>query len=521
MLVCATLLVGCSSDNKESREMLKKSIINLRQEPPQLNSILAYDSVSFNVINHVFEGLTRIDKNQNVIPGVAKGWDISEDKLTYTFYIRNSKWSDGSKISAKDFEFAIKEVLNPKNLSQHASVMYMIKNAKEYNQGNCLREDVGIIAKSDDILEITLEYPCSYFLYLTSCANFMPVKQEFYERQRGQYAKTEQNMIFNGAWIIDEWNHGQKMILRKNLNYWNSNNIRLNEIECLMVKDEQLEYSLFKDGNLDIMNVVGDNLNQAINDGYTVKKYLDGVTVYLEFNINSNILKDKNIRDSITYVIDKDELCDDILKNGDIKATTLINPVVKSGSEIDIQKHKITNKKQRLNLAKSLFEAGIRQLGISNLNDVSITMLAQDGEISTKEALYYKECIEKNLNVSVNLITLPFGEQLQKYRNGDFDIAIVKLAPDYNSPITYLDMLSSNNSLTYKNEIYDELLTMAQCETNDKKRVEMIKEMENIISRDVPIYPLYYRQMYYVVNTKIKDIVKGAFRDLDMYYAHY
>ena len=90
MLVCATLLVGCSSDNKESREMLKKSIINLRQEPPQLNSILAYDSVSFNVINHVFEGLTRIDKNQNVIPGVAKGWDISEDKLTYTFYIRNS-----------------------------------------------------------------------------------------------------------------------------------------------------------------------------------------------------------------------------------------------------------------------------------------------------------------------------------------------------------------------------------------------------------------------------------------------
>ena len=116
---------------------------------------------------------------------------------------------------------------------------------------------------------------------------------------------------------------------------------------------------------------------------------------------------------------------------------------------------------------------------------------------------------------------MPFGEQLQKYRNGDFDIAIVKLAPDYNSPITYLDMLSSNNSLTYKNEIYDELLTMAQCETNDKKRVEMIKEMENIISRDVPIYPLYYRHMYYIVNTKIKDIVKGAFRDLDMYYAHY
>ena len=194
-IICLT---GCYDSYDDTREKQKKVIINLEYDPPELNSILSMDNVSFSVINHVFEGLTRFDKNQNIIPGVAKKWKVSDDGLTYTFYIRNGKWSDGSKISAKDFEFAFKEVLNPRNLSEYASIMYMIKNAKSYNLGEGLREDVGIIAKDDDVLEITLEKPCSYFLYLTATSPFMPIKKGFYERQSGLYAKTEKNMIFNG-----------------------------------------------------------------------------------------------------------------------------------------------------------------------------------------------------------------------------------------------------------------------------------------------------------------------------------
>ena len=520
-VISCGFLAGCNNDSeKDVREKQKKIIVNLKQEPPDLNTLTSYDGVSFNVINHVFEGLTRVDKNQNIIPAVAKSFTISEDDLTYTFYIRDCKWSDGSKISAKDFEFAIKEVLNPKNLSEHASMLYMIKNAKDYNLGNGLREDVGIVAKNDDILEVTLENPCSYFLYLTSCSIFMPIKQDFYERQNGMYAKTEQNMIYNGAFIIDYWEKGDKIILSKNLNYWNSSNVKLNEIEMLMVSDLNEEYKLFCENKLDMINLVGDNLEKAVNDGYTVKKYLDGVTVYLEFNVNNRFLKNKNIRKAISNAIDVEEVCNNILKNGDKKAQTLTNPVVKDGNLVAISQSK-NIKKRQIGMAKEFLNMGCSELGIINSKNVEISILVQDSDTSLKEATYYKECLESNLGITVNLIVLPFKENLSKYINGDFDMTVVYVSPDYNSPITYLDMLSKNNSLTYQNDKYDNLLEMAKYETNEKRRIELYKEMENIIATDVPIYPLYYRHMNYIINPKIKDVERGAFKEFDLNYAHY
>lgn len=520
-VVLSVFLVGCNNDSENDiREKQKKIIVNLRQEPPDLNTLSSYDGVSFNVINHVFEGLTRVDKNQNIVPAVAKHYTISEDNLTYTFYLRDCKWSDGSKIYAKDFEFAIKEVLNPKNLSEHASMLYMIKNAKKYNTENGLREDVGIIAKGDDILEITLENPCSYFLYLTSCSFFMPIKQEFYERQNETYAKTEQNMIYNGPFIIDYWENDKRILLSKNLNYWDSSNVKLNEIEMLMENNPEVEYKLFKQHKLDMIDVTGDILENAINDGYTVKKYLDGVTIYLEFNVNNMYLKNRNIRKAITNAIDVEEVCNNILKNGDIKAQALTNPVVKDGSIVVASQSK-NLKKQQIGLAKEYLNMGCRELKIANTQDIEIGLLTQDSDTAIKEANYYKECIENNLGITVNLISLPFKENISKYKNGDFDLTVVCVSPDYNSPISYLDMLSTSKSLTYQNDTYDNLLEMAKYETNEKRRIEIFKEMENIIATDVPVYPLYYRHMNYIINPKIKDIERGAFREFDLTYAHY
>lgn len=520
-ILLSGLLIGCSNDFEDDiREKQKKVVINLGQEPLDLNTITSYDSVSYNVINHVFEGLTSVDKNQNIIPAVAKSFTISEDKLTYTFYIRDCKWSDGSKISAKDFEFAIKEILNPKNLSEHASMLYMIKNARNYNLEKGLREDVGIIAKGEEILEITLENPCSYFLYLTACPIFMPIKQEFYERQNEMYAKTEQHMIYNGAFILDLWEAGEKITLTKNLNYWNSNNVRLNEVELLMIPDINTEYDMFKENKIDMINVSGANLQKAINDGYIVKKYPDGVTVYLEFNMNNRYLKNKNIRKAITTVIDRDEVCKNILQTEGKKAQTLTNPVVKDGNLVS-KLQSISNKKPQVEKAKEFLRQGCRELGITDKNSIELSLLTQDSDAAIIEANYYKRRIENNLGIKIKLESLPFDENLTRYKDIEFDISLVCMSPDYNSPITYLEMLSKGKSLTYQNDKYDNLLEIAKYETNDKKRIEIFKEMENILADDVPIYPIYYRYMNYIINPKLKDVEKGVFKDFDVKYAHY
>lgn len=517
-LVVLMCVVGCYDSYDEIRQKQKKIIINLEYDPPELNSMLSMDSVSFNVINHVFEGLTRLGKNQNIIPGVAKKWEVSDDKLTYTFYIRNCKWSDGSKISARDFEFAFKEVLNPRNLSDYASIMYMIKNAKNYNLGKAKREDVGVIAKGDDILEITLEKPCSYFLYLTSTSPFMPIKKEFYENQDGRYAKTEKNMIFNGAWIIDTWIHGDKIILKKNLNYWNNSNIKLNEIEMLMIADKEVLYDMFKENRLDMLDVRGEYIEKAKSDGYYVKRYLDGVTEYIEFNMNSDILKNRNIREAIVYVINKSELCNNELKDEYQEAKTLTNPIVKNGRDISVRRANMRNE-ERIDKAKGLLKKGLRELGISY--DVQLTMLTNDSEDSIKKANYYIESIKENLGIEVKLEAVTFCEKLIRHKNCDFDMEIVCIAPDYNSPITYLDMLGQNNSQTYINKEYDKLLEAAKEELNDKKRVAIFNKLENIIINDIPLYPLYYRKVHFLVNNNLKDVLRGAFENVNMYYAHY
>ncbi len=515
LVVCA---VGCYDSEDKIREDQKKIIINLAYDPPELNSILSMDSVSFNIINHVFEGLTRLGKNQNIIPGIAKKIDISEDRLTYTFYIRNSKWSDGSKISAKDFEFAFKEVLNPKNLSEYASIMYMIKNAKQYNLGKAQREDVGVVAKGDNILEVTLEKPCSYFLYLTATSPFMPIKKKFYERQEGQYAKTEKNMIFNGAWVIDTWIHGKKIVLKKNLNYWNNANIKLNEIELLMIKDEEILYNMFKQNKIDMIDVRGEYIKRAKDAGYQVKNYLNGATEYLEFNMNSDVLKNRNIRKAITYVIDRNELCNTVLKNECIEANTFTNPVVLNGNDITVKKSNL-NKKQRIKKAKELFNRGLKELG--NIGDINLKLLTNDSENSIKRAKYYAENIEKNLGIKISLEKVTFKEKLIKHKNCDFDIEVVCISPDYNSPITYLDMLGENNSLIYINNEYNKILENAKQELSNKKRMEMFKKMENIIIDDVPIYPLCYRNVHYIVKNNLKDMVRCAFEEFNMYNAGY
>lgn len=513
LVAIVLLMAGCINKIKKSdREIQRKVIVNLREDPKELNSILADNDKAAVIIGHTFEGLTRLDKNQNVLPGVAKTWYISEDKLTYTFYLRSGKWSDGSQITAMDFEFGLKEVLNPRNYSKCADKLYPIKNAKAYNLGDGMRDDVGIVAKNESILEITLERPCSYLLHLLACHNCMPIKREFYDNQQGGYAKTELNMIFNGPWVLDEWKHDERIVLRKNVYYWNMDNIGLDEIDFLMIDDDKKLLSMFKNQDLDILDVQGDSI-KVMMDEYKVNKFLDGSTVYLEFNLNNKFLQRKDVRKAITYVIDKAELSDVVWNKQNIQATLVTNPSVRYFSNININNNR-PSKQQGINIAKGIINSA------TNKNS-SINLLTDDSETSCKEAKYIKECIENNLGIKVELNCLERMDKLIRYKKGEFDIAVMNVSPNRNSPLAYLEKFGGNNSLTYHSPEYDALLEEGLFYTNKKDNVDIFIRMETLLADDVPVYPLYYRQVSYVVQNNLKGVNRGTFRNIDLYYAHY
>lgn len=156
--------------------------ITENQEPPDLDSAKSTDSVSFTILNNVNEGLMRLDENNEPVPGMAEGEpEVSEDGLTYTFKLRDANWSDGTPVTAHDFEYAWKRALDPETASQYAFILYYIKNAEAYNAGEAEADDVGVKALDDKTLEVELERPVPYFLSLTAFATYLPQKQEFVE----------------------------------------------------------------------------------------------------------------------------------------------------------------------------------------------------------------------------------------------------------------------------------------------------------------------------------------------------
>ena len=285
-----------------------------------------------------------------------------------------------------------------------------------------------------------------------------------------------------------------------------------------MIEDREVLYDMFKNDQLDMLDVRGKYIKKAKDDGYYVKKYLDGVTEYIEFNMDSDILKNKNIRKAIACVIDKHELCSTVLKDEYQEAKILTNPVVKNGKDITYKKSTLSHEKS-IKRARELFEEGLKEIGV--YGDINLKMLINDSEDSRERAMYYIDSIEENLGIEVELEAVTFKEKLVRHKNCDFDVEVVCIAPDYNSPITYLDMLGGNNSQTYINSEYDDLLESAKEQLNDKKRVAIFNKLENIIINDVPVYPLYYRNVHYLVKNNLKDVLRGPFENFNMYYAHY
>ena len=195
--------------------------ISTSAEPPTIDPALATDSTSGSILRNVFEGLTVVSPEGEVQPGAAESWEVSDDGLVYTFKLREgNKWSNGDPVTAQDFEFAWKRVLNPETASQYASIMFPIKGAEAYNSGEGKVEDVGIKAVDESTLEVTLAAPTAYFLELPAFYSFMPVNQKVVEGDENWAMEAGEAYVINGAFKLETWNHNSDYVLTKNDQYW-------------------------------------------------------------------------------------------------------------------------------------------------------------------------------------------------------------------------------------------------------------------------------------------------------------
>ncbi len=272
----------------------------------------------------VFEGLMNYHpETLRATPGVAERHET--DGRTYTFHLRSCSWSDGKPVTARDFEYAWKRVLDPKTASDYAHMMYVLKGGENYNKGKAGAETVGVTAKDDRTLVVELENPVPYFLDLLPFFTFYPVRKDVVEKHGADWTKPGK-FVGNGPFALKEWVTNQHIILGKNEQYWNSGVVKQREVKWLPTEDYNTALNMYLAGQCDYLDSVPlDQVDQLKKrPDFHSTTYLG--TYYFSFNVNVPVLKDKRVRRALALAINREDLCEKILKAGQKPAYHFVPP---------------------------------------------------------------------------------------------------------------------------------------------------------------------------------------------------
>jgi oligopeptide transport system substrate-binding protein len=505
------------------------------QEPPQLSPNLMTDVVGLNIHRHISEGLVRLDPENKVQPGMAETWEVSPDGLVYTFHLRDAKWSNGDPVTANDFAFSIKNVLNPATGALYAYVLApVIKGGSEYNEGKGKVEDLGVKVIDEKTLEITLAIPVTYFFDLMDFSVFGPINEKYYnEVGSDKYGTDADKIICNGPYTLSAWEHEVGWTMTKNPDYWNADSIKIPEIQYTIVKDNETALNMFLGGEVDMVGLTGAQVPTVEAEGFEILAYGDGATAYLDFNTRSklndgsfNPLQNKNIRLALGLAIDKEGYIKTVLKNASEPAVCFTTPEIPGKTALrfpDEFKDNPLVPAYSPTEAKAALDKGLTELGITKA-DLKLSCIFDDTTVAVQTAAYFKENWKQNLDIDVEVITMPFKSRLARGEANDFMMINSLWGPDYNDPMTELDLWTStsgNNHTGWGDAEYDSLITQAAAEPNRDKKYDLYIAAEKKLMEGLPIFPIYFRARNYTVVPEFKGVVRSAWQDVNFLYAYF
>ncbi|MGG1697512.1 peptide ABC transporter substrate-binding protein [Bacillus zhangzhouensis] len=533
MLIFTLVLSACgfsgnkSGDSTSSSGEAKTTLnVNISTEPFSLHPGLANDSTSGSVIRQTFEGLTRINAEGKPENAMASDIKTSADGKTYTFTLRDAKWSNGDPVTAKDFEYAWKWALDPKNESQNAYQLYYIKGAEAANKGKAKVADVGIKAKDDKTLVVELENPTPFFTELTAFYTYMPVNQKVAEKNKNWFTNAGENYVSNGPFVLSQWKHGGSITLEKNNEYWDKDTVKLKKINMSMIKDTNTELSMFKKGELDWAgsptgSLPTESLQTLKKDGGLKIQTIAGIYNY-KFNTEVKPLNNANIRKALAYSINRQAIVDKITQGEQVPAMAIVPPTMEGFTDNKtgyFKDHDVAT-------AKELLEKGAKELGYKSVSDLPALKLSYNtDEGHQKIAQAIQEMWKKDLGIKVELDNSEWNVYIDKIHSGDYQIGRMGWLGDFNDPVNFLELYKDkdggNNDTGWENKEYKQLLNDSAKETDKTKREEMLKKAEEILINDMPVAPIYFYTQLWVQDPKLKGVVVSGLGDVQYKWAHF
>ena len=502
--------------------------LNAGMEPTGLNTLTSTYSIEFSLFEHMYENLVTLDDDDNTVPGAAESWDYDEDTLTYTFHLRkDGVWTNGDPVTAKDFEFAWSQALNPDVASDYAYFLYFIKNAEKYFNGEVTWDEVGVKVVDDYTLEVTMEQPTPYALFLFSFGTLAPINQRFYEAVGADLYSTEaQYFCTNGPFALTEWSHNDKIVMQKNDAWHGAADVEVEEIDWKIITDANAALSSFLAGDLDMVGLgTGELIKQATAAGATIQSYTDGTSIYIYFNNNDQYLSNVNLRRALFNAIDEQKEIDTVWQNDNEPMTSFTAPGVSAtdGTSFAGKVGELYAPSRDQEKAKEYLATALSELGCT-VDDLSAHLSIDCGDSATSiaEASFYQEQWRQVLGIEVTVNSMITKQGAQNRKTGNYVMSITGWGPDYNDPNTFLDLWvtdGGNNQTGFSNERYDELIDLAAKETDLEKRESYFIECEQIIADQLPIGPAFWRAPSYACSDKIKGgMHRSTFQDINAVY---
>ena len=512
----------------------------------KMNPILQTYSNEFSIDRHIFDNLVKLSPDDNsVVPAAAESWETSEDGLTWTFHLRpgmkwvNSKGEVVADVTAHDFVFGWSELLNPANAAEYYAFATVFKNAQAYydyasgveGAPEVKLEDVGFHAVDDLTLVCELETYLPYFLQYVKFEVMAPVYEPFYkEVGADKFGTSPDTLLYNGAFYMTDWVLENSITVQKNTSWWNADAVELQKINFVKYTDTNAMINAFQGGELDVTDITGEQRAMLQAEGYQTINYPGGYSYFFWVNVtDTSDMRSLSLRKAISAAIDRQQIIDTVFKNDNKVSPAMTYGI--SGVAHETFAEAVVERNggagmyadhADAELAKSFLPAALEELGYTDASQINVVLMTSEGTQNELLSQVVQEQVRQALGIELGIEVLTITESRARRNALQFDMFMGGWGPDYNDPMTDLELFTTtngNNHTGYANPEYDALIESTKSELDAAKREQLFVDAEFILQRDLPIIPVYWRYEDYAASEKlVEGFARKPFQALNLIY---
>jgi oligopeptide transport system substrate-binding protein len=470
-------------------------------EPESLDPAFAGSVMEGNILGDLMVGLTTLDPAARPIPGMAERWETSPDGLTWTFHLRKARWSDGKPVTAENFLFAWRRLLDPKTAARGAQMLWVIKNARAITAGRSPSSALGVTA-SGSILKVALEHPAPYLPELLSLPAALPLPP-VPSFKPGSY-------ISNGPYRLKEWQPNDRVTLTKNPLFYDAGTVKIDTVNYFPTADTQAALRRLRAGDLDMQTPLPTAqlpwLRANMPDSLHVMPSL--ALAYIAMNLRDPALADIRVRRALNLVYDREAVVQKVMKLGETPAYAYVPPGTadyRGGPQMDF---KIMPYPARLAQAKRLMQ----DAGYGPFNKLSLTYLATGNPDSKRLAAVF-QAMARQIHVDIRITVMDYPLVLRAMRQGQYQLGYTSWLADFSDASNFLDLLRSDspgNYADYRNAKFDAAIAAAEREPDSARRAQLLQAAERIVLADMPWLPIRFLSQSEAVGPRVGGYIQNA-----------